>query len=94
VDQEDRFEKALRSSKPVDSLRALVLELSAEGYRKARIIKLFEELLSHLQKEPAREADADALRDVLDFLLGWCSPHMKLLPEEDNFSPTSSPRGA
>ncbi|HEY7426507.1 MAG TPA: hypothetical protein VH682_19895 [Gemmataceae bacterium] len=81
------MEEALHSLNPVDSLRALVLELAAEGCRKARIIELFEEWLAYLQKFPEREADADAVRDVLDFLLGWCSPHMKLLPEEGDVSP-------
>jgi hypothetical protein len=88
VEQEDHFEKALRSPDPVASLRALVLDFSAKGHRKARIIELFEERLAYLQKFPEREADADAVRDVLDFLLGWCSPHMKLLPEGDDISPT------
>jgi hypothetical protein len=87
MEREDRFEKALRSANPIDSLRALVLELSAEGYRKPQIVELFEQLLTQLQNEPAREADTDAVRDVLDFLLGWCSPHMKLLREEDGTSP-------
>ena len=82
-----RSEKALHSANPVDSLRALVHELSAEGYRKAQIVAIFEQLLSQLQNEPVREADADAVRDVLDFLVGWCSPHVKLLREEDNSSP-------
>ncbi len=91
MEQENRFEKALHAPDPVDSLRTLVLELSVEGYSKARIIELFEEWLAYLQKFPEREADADAVRDVLDFLLGWCSPHMKLLPEEDDVS-ASVPR--
>lgn len=94
MEQEDRLEKALRSTTPVDSLRTLVLELSREGYRKSRIRELFEQLLIHLQEAPAREADADAVRDVLDFLVGWCSPHMKLLREEDDVSPTPPPHGS
>ncbi len=94
MEQEDRFEKALRSVDPIDSLRVLVLELSAEGHRKARIIELFEEELTHLQQKPEREADADAVRDVLDFLLGWCSPHMKLLAEEGDDSPIAPRRSS
>jgi hypothetical protein len=86
--QETRFEKALRSANPIDSLRALVLELSTAGYRKPQIIERFEQHLTLLQTDPVREADADAVRDVLDFLVGWCSPHMKLLREEDDVSPT------
>ena len=87
MEREDRFEKALHSTNPVNSLRALVHDLSAEGNRKPQIVALFEQLLTQLQNEPAREADADAVRDVLDFLLGWCSPHMKLLREDIDVSP-------
>jgi len=87
MEQDTRFEKALRSDNPVDSLRAFVLELSTVGYRKPQIIELFEQRLTLLQADPEREADADAVRDVLDFLVGWCSPHMKLLREEDDVSP-------
>ncbi len=92
MEREDRFEKALRSANPVESLRALVLELSAEGYHKAKIVEMFEQLLIRLQEDPGRETDADAVRDILDFLVGWCSPHMKLLREEDDVSPTTPPR--
>lgn len=86
MDREDRFEKALRSVKPLDSLRTLSLELSAEGYPKPQIVEFFEQHLSQLQSEPSREEDADAVRDLLDFLVGWCSPHMKLLHEEGDIS--------
>jgi hypothetical protein len=89
-----RIEEALRSPNPIVSLRALVLELSAEGQSKANILALFERFLAHLQENPAREADADAVRDVMDFLVGWCSPHMKLLREHGDVSPTASPRGS
>jgi hypothetical protein len=78
MERDDRFENALHSATPLDSLRALVLELSKEGHGKESIVKLFEQQLTLLQDDPAREADADAVRDVLDFLLGWCSPHVKL----------------
>lgn len=92
MEYDNRFEKALHSTKPVDSLRAFVLELATAGVRKPQIVKFFEQHLIRLQTEPAREADADALRDVLDFLVGWCSPHMKLL-SEDSDVPSTSPRG-
>lgn len=86
MERDDRFEKALHSANPIDSLRALALQLSTEGYRKPQIVDFFDQQLTKLQAEPAREADADAVRDVLDFLVGWCSPHMKLLRDEDDIS--------
>jgi hypothetical protein len=33
-------------------------------------------------RQADREADEDAITDVMDFLVGWCSPHMKLPPEQ------------
>ena len=92
MESEDRFETALHSTNPVDSPRDLVQELSAEGYGKSRIVALFEQQLIHLQENPAREAEADSVRDILDFLAGWCSPHMKLFPREDDVFPTVPPR--
>jgi hypothetical protein len=32
-------------------------------------------------READREKDEDAVMDVMDFLLGWCSPHMQLPPD-------------
>lgn len=84
---DDRFEKALHSANPIDSLRALALQLSAEGYSKPQIVEFFDQLLLQFEHEPEREADADAIRDVLDFLVGWCSPHMKLLRDGNDASP-------
>lgn len=83
MEQEDRLEKALHSLNSIDSLRTFVLQLSAEGQSKTQIVEMLEQRLSLLQEEPGREADADTVRDLLDFVLGWCSPHMKLLCGED-----------
>jgi hypothetical protein len=33
-------------------------------------------------RQAASEAEEDAAMDVMDFLVGWCSPHMKLPPEQ------------
>jgi hypothetical protein len=33
-------------------------------------------------RQAGREADEDMVMDVMDFLMGWCSPHMKLPSEE------------
>jgi hypothetical protein len=80
-----RFEKALDSPNPVEALRSLVLELSQEGSDKATILELFEQERQRL-RATHREADEDAIMDVMDFLVGWCSPHMKLLADEPETS--------
>lgn len=76
-----RFEKALGSSNTVEALRSLVLELSQEGFDKAAILEFFEQERQQL-RAAHRETDEDAVMDVMDFLVGWCSPHMKLLADE------------
>jgi len=82
---ETRFEKALGSLEPIETLRSLVGELAAEGYDKAAILELFEQQRQRLRLAN-READEDAVMDVMDFLVGWCSPHMKLLSDESGSS--------
>jgi len=42
VKHEERFENALRSNEPFAALNSLVLKLSAEGHKKAAILKIFE----------------------------------------------------
>jgi hypothetical protein len=74
------FEQALHSEAPVLELRSLALRLSSEGYDRAAFIEKFEEVRQELRQSD-READEDAVMDVLDFLTGWCSPHMRLPAE-------------
>ena len=76
-----RFDKALSSQAPIKALRSLVLELSAEGRDKKKILKIFEEQRKRLRLAN-RESAEDAVMDVMDFLVGWCSPHVKLLSDE------------
>ena len=84
---DERIEKALRSSAPVNELRSLALNLLATGQTREAVMDLFE-IARQQSRQFDREADEDAVMDVMDFLVGWCSPHMKLPPEQ----PTS--RGA
>ncbi len=86
IDQ--RIEQALRSSEPVHELRNLVLQLFAEGQSREAILELFEGTRQQL-RQADRETEEDAVMDVMDFLVGWCSPHMKLPPEQS----TSGGRG-
>ncbi len=75
-------ERALRSSDPARQLRALALHLSAQGQDKETIIERFEMTREEL-RQANREADEDSLMDVLDCLVGWCSPEMKLLADHN-----------
>jgi hypothetical protein len=74
---DDLFEQALKSKEPLHELRSLASRLSSQGLDRAALIEKFEEVRQQLRKED-READEEAVMDVLDFLTGWCSPHMKM----------------
>ena len=86
IDQ--RIEQGLRSSAPVNELRNLVAGLFAAGQTREAILELFEGARQEL-RQSGRDAEEDAVMDVMDFLVGWCSPHMRLPPEQ----PASGGRG-
>jgi hypothetical protein len=79
-----RLLAALGKPDPVRTLRAVVLELAAEGHAKRAITVLLEELLLDLRARPEhREDDEDAVLDVLDGLAGWCQDGARLLLERE-----------
>ena len=79
---EERFENALRSNEPLKCLNTFVFELSAEGRKKAEILKIFENFALCLRRKN-READEELLLEVMDALVGWCHPGARLLPDEE-----------
>jgi len=83
---EKRFEQALGSLDPIDALRDLVSQMSREGHDKSAILEIFEQERQRL-RSANREAEEDAVMDVMDFLVGWCSPHMHLLANEQKAAP-------
>lgn len=72
-----RFETALRSSDPVAELRRFAQGLLDEGATPDVVCRRFEQVRQEL-RDAGREVDEDAIMDVMDFLTGWCSPHMRL----------------
>ena len=85
---DQRIEQALRGGDPVNELRNLALHLLATGQTREAILEFFERARQHLRLA-GRETDEDAVMDGMDFLVGWCSPHMNLPPEQ----PTPGGRG-
>jgi hypothetical protein len=77
MNPDDLIEQALRSKDPVEELRSLAQRLITQGQDQPTILALFEQTRQRLRREN-READEDAVMDVMDFITGWCSPHMKL----------------
>jgi hypothetical protein len=75
------LEEALHAAEPINELHSLALRLFAEGHDKTAILAKLEEARQQL-RQTDREADEDAVMDTMDFLVGWCSPHMKLQPDQ------------
>jgi hypothetical protein len=75
-----RVQDALSSSEPLNQLRSLVRTLQAEGKDQPTILELFEQARQQL-RQAGQEKDEDVIMDVMDFLVGWSSPHMKLEPK-------------
>lgn len=70
-----RFESALAAK----ALTALVQEMTAEGISQVEIYHHFEQFRAFL-RNAVRETDEDEVIDVMDCIVGWCSPHMRLFP--------------
>src|SRR5262245_3390139 len=73
------FEQALRSGEPVAGLRQLATEQLGQGLTREEVLARFEQVRQQLRSAD-REEDEDAVLDVMDFLVGWCSPHAKIDP--------------
>ena len=72
-----RLEKCLAAPDPLQQLRALVTNLLAEAQTQPAILELFETARKQL-RQAGRERDEDTIMEAMDFLAGWCSPHMDL----------------
>jgi hypothetical protein len=85
---EEMVENAFHSPDPVSELRSVALHLFSQGNEKATVLEKFEKVRQQLRLQ-GREREEDAVMDVMDYLVGWCSPAMKLPP--DPRAPISAP---
>ena len=69
----ERFEMSLTSA----NLVTLVNEMKGEGLSQLEIYDRFEHFRAML-RETSREKDEDTVIDILDRIVGWCSPQAKL----------------
>jgi hypothetical protein len=74
---DERIEHALRAPDPVLQLRDVAGAMLRAGRPRDDVLADFETARS-LLRQAGREADEDAVMDVMDFITGWCSPHVKL----------------
>jgi hypothetical protein len=69
---------ALASGDRLESLRrAAERELEA-GASREQLVAALEELRGDLRRVGGRDEDDDVVLEVMDFVNGWCSPHMRL----------------
>ncbi len=61
---------------------SLAMRLRAEGQEQEKIIAKFEDAPAQL-RQANRDSDEDIIMDVMDCLVGWCSPQMRI-PAEFN----------
>ena len=74
---DERIELALHSPEPFKQLHALAVNLLDQGSDRATVIQDFKKVQRQLRAAD-REAEEDVLMDVLDCLVDWCSPHVRI----------------
>ena len=74
---ETKFESALKAAEPLTELRSVVRELLADGHAREELSDDLERLRVEL-RGVGRDDEEDVVLEVMDFLVGWCSPQMKL----------------
>jgi hypothetical protein len=68
---------ALASERPFESLWRTVKRSRDAGSPRDRLLAQLDELRSELHRTGRHEAE-DTVLDVMDCLIGWCSPHQRL----------------
>ena len=71
------YEEALASPDPVVRLREVVASDLNLGTARDVVYRTLDQLRLDL-RTAGRQADEDAVMDVMDFLNGWCSPQQRL----------------
>lgn len=71
------YEQALADPDPTIALRTAVLHAREAGTDRDTIQRQLTALRVHLQHAD-RDADEDVVLEVMDFLAGWSSPHMRI----------------
>lgn len=73
--------EALQTPTPLETLRLYVRGLQAQGLSDDEILQRLEHLRAVLREE-GRDAEEDVVLEVMDFVAGWCSPHVSLRRDE------------
>jgi hypothetical protein len=73
----DEFQAALASDDRLAGLRRAAEHELQAGMPREQVIARLEELRTNLRQR-GREDDEDVVLEVLDFVTGWSSPHVRL----------------
>jgi hypothetical protein len=73
----DEFNAALASGDGLTGLRSAAARELQAGIPRERVVAQLEALRTDL-RAAGRDADDDVVLEVLDFVTGWCSPHVRL----------------
>lgn len=70
---QNSFQTALKYPNPIGELRSVAENLLTDGYEMADLLAELEWLRPQLNEE-----EEDNVLEVMDFLTGWCSPHLQI----------------
>jgi hypothetical protein len=71
------FEEAFSADQPTQALREAVVRARESGTDRDTAMAQLTALREHLAAAE-REEDEDIVLEVMDFLAGWSSPHMRI----------------
>jgi hypothetical protein len=74
---EEPFAQVLHTQQPRVRLRETVRSLLDQDRTREALLADLEHFRGVL-REAGRDEDEDVVLEVMDFLVGWCSPHMKV----------------
>jgi hypothetical protein len=69
--------EAVHSRAPLSDLRSLVRDELAADIPRKEVLEQLEALRQEL-REAGEESQEDVVLDVMDFVTGWASPHMRI----------------
>ncbi len=72
-----QFDEALHAEDPLQRLVEVVQGLLAQGHEREALVEEFEGFRKVLE-DAGREEDEDVVLDVMDSLVGWCSPGARI----------------
>ena len=79
---DQRLETALRQAQPMEAAYRLAVSLKSEGLTQEQVHSVFD--AARVRHEPDDDEKYDAVLDVMDFIVGWCSPGRRLFPPAES----------